>query len=81
MRIPSIITVIAAVSVMSTPALAAEDGHWQVRLLGTGVLPSGKINEVKTDLIGLPAGSAISRARSVARGLWARGANGVRLQS
>ena len=45
----------AAVGIAS-PALA-EDGEsrLQVKLLGTAVLPDGQIEEVKTDLIGLPA--------------------------
>jgi len=41
----------------ATPALAGEAGHWQVKLLGTAVLPDGKISKVEKDLIGLPAGS------------------------
>lgn len=57
MRFLSILTAIATATAMTTPALAEEDGRWQVKLLGTGVLPSGKIDEVRTDQIGLPAGS------------------------
>ena len=46
---------------VSAPALAADrDGRWQVKVLGSGVLPDGKIDAVKTDLIGLPAGSQTS---------------------
>ena len=41
---------------IASPALA-EDGEprLQVKLLGTAVLPDGQIEEVKTDLAGLPA--------------------------
>jgi outer membrane protein len=41
---------------IATPALA-EDGEarLQVKLLATAVLPDGQIDEVKTDLVGLPA--------------------------
>jgi outer membrane protein len=48
----------AAATMLSTPAFAGDpDGHWQVKLLGTGVLVDGKINKIEKDLIGLPAGS------------------------
>lgn len=41
-----------------TPALAqAPEGRFQVKLLGTAVLPDGKIDTVRTDAIGLPVGS------------------------
>ncbi|MDE8651283.1 OmpW/AlkL family protein [Novosphingobium album (ex Liu et al. 2023)] len=43
---------------LSAPAFAGSpDGKLQVKVLATGVLPDGKIDKVKTDLIGLPAGS------------------------
>lgn len=49
---------LATAAAVTTPALAADQhGRWQVKLLGSGVLPDGKIDAVKTDLIGLPAGS------------------------
>ena len=48
---------LTAVAMLSTPAQAAPDGAIQVKLLGTGVLPSGEIVEKQLDLIGLPAGS------------------------
>lgn len=49
---------LATAAAIATPALAADqDGRWQVKLLGSGVLPDGRIDAVKTDLIGLPAGS------------------------
>jgi len=49
---------IAAAGLISAPAVAgSQDGHWQVKLLGTGVLPDGKITELRNNAIGLPAGS------------------------
>lgn len=48
----------AAMTLVGSPALAGtSDGRWQVKLLGTGVLPDGRITQVKTNTIGLPAGS------------------------
>ena len=47
-----------AATALSTPALAGSpDGRWQVKLLATGVLPDGKIVDLKNNAIGLPAGS------------------------
>lgn len=49
---------LATAAAVTTPALAADqDGRWQVKLLGSGVLADGKIDAIKTDRIGLPAGS------------------------
>ena len=50
---------LATAALLAAPATAkaAPDGKVQVKLLGTGVLPDGKITEVQTDLIGLPVGS------------------------
>jgi len=48
------VTAVAA----SGPVLAQPaEGRWQVKVMGTGVLPDGKIDKVSKDLIGLPAGS------------------------
>jgi len=48
----------AMVLLAPAPAMAGSpDGKFQVKLLGTGVLPDGKIVAVEKDLIGLPAGS------------------------
>ena len=56
---------LAAVSV-ANPGLAREvEGRWQVKLLGTGVLPDGKIDTIKTDRVGLPAGSQTRATDSV----------------
>jgi outer membrane protein len=58
MRKLTILAAAMATATLSAPALAADDaGHWQVKLLATGVLPDGKITKTRTDLIGLPAGS------------------------
>lgn len=48
----------ALAAMATTPAFATSaDGRLQVKVLATGVLPDGKIDTVKTDLIGLAAGS------------------------
>ncbi|PEQ13821.1 hypothetical protein B2G71_05790 [Novosphingobium sp. PC22D] len=48
-----------ATTAFSTPALAGNpDGKVQVKLLATSVDVSGKLEDVKTDLIGLPAGTS-----------------------
>lgn len=41
----------------ASPAAAQEAGDIQIKLWGTAVLPDGSIDEVKTDNLGLPAGS------------------------
>lgn len=47
-----------AMAFAAAPAMAGSpDGTLQVKLLGTAVLPDGKITEVLVDGIGLPAGS------------------------
>lgn len=54
------ITIIAAMAAaaFANPALAGTpDRHWQVKVLGTGVLPDGKITEVRNNALGLPANS------------------------
>lgn len=49
---------LAAAMLAPVPAMAGSpDGKIQVKLLGTGVLPDGKIVALEKDLIGLPAGS------------------------
>lgn len=51
----------AAFAAAVQPAHAQEgQGRLQVKLLATGVLPDGKIDKVRTDLIGLPAGTQTS---------------------
>lgn len=56
MRIISALLACAAIAGIATPALAEEGtGPLQVKLLGSAVLPDGKIDKVNTDLVGLPA--------------------------
>ena len=58
MRKITLLAAFAAATMVSGPALAgSSDGHWQVKLLGTGVLPDGKITKINNNLIGIPAGS------------------------
>lgn len=48
--------VVAGAAIFAMPAQAQDDdGKLQVKLLGTAVLPDGKIEQVNTDLVGLPA--------------------------
>lgn len=47
---------IAVIAALASPAAAQDnDGRIQVKVLGTGVLPDGKITSVNTDIVGLPA--------------------------
>ena len=56
MRMISALLACAAIAGISAPASAEGDsGKWQVKLMGTAVLPDGKIDKVNTDLVGLPA--------------------------
>ena len=49
---------VAALALLAAPAGAQEaQGRWQVKLLGTAVLPDGKITKVERDTVPLPAGS------------------------
>ena len=49
----------AALALVATPAIAQDDsdraGSVQFKVLGTAVLPDGKITDVNVDLVGLPA--------------------------
>ncbi len=48
--------VLASAFALSAPAHAEDSkGKWQIKLLGTAVLPDGKITQVDKDLVGLPA--------------------------
>lgn len=50
--------VAALTAAFATPALAADpDGAVQLKLLGSAVLPDGKITSIDKNVIGLPAGS------------------------
>lgn len=58
MRRTTIMAALAASTAFATPALAGDaEGHWQVKLLGTAVLPDGAIQDVIVDP-GLPAGTS-----------------------
>ena len=47
-----------ALSMVAAPVMAqADDARLQVKVLGTGVLPDGKIKRLDTDIVGLPAGT------------------------
>ncbi len=48
---------IAMSAALAVPAQAQEAGTIQVKVLGSGVLPDGKIDKVNLDLVGLPAGT------------------------
>ena len=55
-----------ASAALTTPAFAgSSDGKLQVKALVTGVLPDGKITQVVTDGIGLPANSNSSASDSI----------------
>lgn len=58
---------LATTALCTAPAYAGSpDGHWQIKLLGSAVLPDGKISRVEKDLIGLPAGSQTKANDNVA---------------
>ena len=62
----TLMAALAAATIVSSPALAgSSDGHWQVKVLGTGVLPDGKITKINNNLIGLPAGSQTQASDNV----------------
>ena len=49
---------LASTALVAAPAHAGStDGKWQIKVLGSAVLPDGKISRIDKDLIGLPAGS------------------------
>ena len=51
-----IASALAAVAAITAPAMAADgEGKLQVKVLGSAVLPDGKIDKVKFDAIGIPA--------------------------
>lgn len=47
----------AAVALAASPAMAQEAGDIQLKVVATGVLPDGSIDQVNVDLVGLPAGT------------------------
>ena len=54
------------IAAIATPA-AAEDGQGklQIKVLGTAVLPDGKISDVNVDLVGLPANTQTAASDNV----------------
>lgn len=58
MRKIALLAALAAASTLSTPAMAGSaEGRWQVKLLGTGVLPDGKITGVEQTAVAIGAGT------------------------
>lgn len=54
-------TMAALIAVSGVPAAAQDSqGRLQVKAFATAVLPDGEITDVRTDAIGLPAGSQVS---------------------
>ena len=53
----SALSALAGIAALAVPATAhaEDDGKIQVKLLGTAVLPDGKVTDVNVDIIGLPA--------------------------
>ena len=50
------VSMAALAALATSPAVAQEnEGKIQIKVLGTGVLPDGKITSVNTDIVGLPA--------------------------
>jgi len=47
----------AAFAMLASPAMAQEAGDIQFKVVATGVLPDGEIDQVNVDLVGLPAGT------------------------
>lgn len=56
MRKLTLLAALAAATAISSPAMAGSaDGNWQVKVLGTGILPDGKISKVYNNAAGVPA--------------------------
>lgn len=54
----AMLAALASTALVAAPAHAGStEGKWQIKVLGSAVLPDGKISRVEKDLIGLPAGS------------------------
>ena len=53
----AIAAAIAATAFAAPAHAGSTEGKWQIKVLGSAVLPDGKISQVDKDLIGLPAGS------------------------
>jgi outer membrane protein len=58
---------LASTALIAAPAHAGStEGKWQIKVLGSAVLPDGKITRIEKDLIGLPAGSQTKASDNVA---------------
>lgn len=58
--------VASAAAAISTPALAGSpDGKWQVKVLGTAVLPDGKIDKIKSIDTGTTLGGTLATLNDV----------------
>jgi outer membrane protein len=62
-----ILSAVLGVALASTALVApvaahagSADGKWQIKVLGTAVLPDGKVKSVKNDTAGLVAGGAVT---------------------
>ncbi len=55
LKIPAALAMSATALLLAAPAAAQDAGSIQVKAFATGVLPDGKITDVVTDDIGLPA--------------------------
>ena len=53
-----LLTACAGIALLASPAMAQERaGDIQLKVVGTAVLPDGKIDQVNVDAVGLPAGT------------------------
>jgi len=63
MRKLIVLAALAAATAITSPALAGNsEGKWQVKVLGTGVLPDGKVKNVPTNLTSIPTSAIDTRA-------------------
>lgn len=65
LKSPYLLACAAMALPLATPAAAQQAGDIQIKGFVTGVLPDGKISEVVTDRIGLPAGSQTEASDSI----------------
>lgn len=62
MRKTTMLAALAAATAFTTPALAADAGTIQLKVLGTAVLPDGQIDKIKSVNVGTPFGAAAAAA-------------------
>ncbi|WP_395392344.1 OmpW family outer membrane protein [Novosphingobium sp. BL-8A] len=66
MRKLTMLAALAAATAISTPAVAGSpDGKWQVKVLGTAVLPDGKIDKIKSIDTSTTLGSTLATLDNV----------------